>query len=55
MALPTVGAVFGVFFAFFVCQKKCRAVIHLFMSKMFRRECLGLVEHIYFLARSAAS
>ena len=46
MALPTVGAVFGVFFAFLVKN----FVIHFFyVEKMVRRECLGLVEHIYLI------
>ena len=38
MALPTVGAVFGVFRnSFFLCHK------------MVRGECLGLVKHIYLI------
>ena len=45
MALPTVGAVFGVFRIF--CQKFCNSF---FMSKkQVWSECLGLVKHIYLI------
>ena len=45
MALPTVGAVFGVFRIF--CQIFCNSF--LYGEKMVRSECLGLVKHIYLI------
>ena len=42
MALSTVGAVFVVF-RIFLSKKN---VFHIFMSKMVRSECLGLVKHM---------
>ena len=45
MALPTVGAVFGVF-RIFCKKKKCNSFL---CKKMVRNDCLGLVKHIYLI------
>ena len=45
MALPTVGAVFGVFRI--CCQKFGNS--YCYVEKMVRSECLGLVKHIYLI------
>ena len=42
MALPTVGAAFGVFRMF--CQKFCNSFCY--VEKLARSECLGLVKYI---------
>ena len=44
MALPTFGAVFGGFRIFVK-----NFVIHFYVEKMVRSECLGLVKHIYLI------
>ena len=43
MALPTVGAVFGVFCIF--CQNICNSFFY--VEKMFGSECLGLSSQTY--------
>ena len=48
MALPTVGAVFGVFPIFFFVKKNVGPLFFFLCQKMFRSECLGLVKHIFF-------
>ena len=45
MALPTIGAVLGVFRIF--CQKFCNSFCY--VEKMVRSECPGLVKHIYLI------
>ena len=45
MAVPTVGAVFGVFRIF--CQKFCN--LFFYVEEKVWSQCLGLVKHIYLI------